>query len=484
VESARATGGEEPPAYDPTVDDHHPVRYVDRRVGQKPLQRTAALTSLALGAAGLVLLVWFGFDNLGYLLVLLAGAALLLLAGFAALTSTGALRAMALVATVAGIGVLVATTAARFTSLGHVRGTGLAALVCLVASVACGRYALTVPPPRGDAVWAVPSRGPRTRHGVVIANPASGGGKVGSSGLEEVAREHGIELVVMGPDDDPATLALDAVRRGADALGMAGGDGSLAQVAQVAVDHDLPFVVIPAGTRNHYALDLGLDRADPTLALAAFVRGDEHRVDYATVNGRMFLNNVSLGVYAAAVEQPEYRDAKLETTLKLLPELVEKGGPCFDLHLDVPGQGRWDSAALVQVSNGVYEMAGSAFGRRRRLDGGELGVVAVDVNHGADLAAITVLAAARHPERHGGVWPWATPEVSIGSGQERLGAGVDGEYVVLEPPLELRVVRRGLRVLVPQGTAVGLARQHLGSGGTVTGLLEVAFNIAVDGPAD
>ena len=88
------------------------------------------------------------------------------------------------------------------------------------------------------------------------------------------------------------------------------------------------------------------------------------------------------------------------------------------------------SAALIQVSNGVYEMAGSAFGRRLHLDAGELGVVAVDINHGADLAAITVLAAARHPERHAGVWPWATRELTVGSGQERLGAGVDGEYVV------------------------------------------------------
>jgi diacylglycerol kinase family enzyme len=473
-----------PPAYDPTVDDHNPVRYVDRRVGEKPLQRSAALASLVLGAVGLVLLVWFGIDNFLYLVVLLAGAALVLFAGFAALTSSGGVRLLALGVTLVGVAVLVAATAARLTSLGYVRWTGIGALIGLLGAVVCGRYALHVAPPGGDAVWAVPSRGPRTRHPFVVANPHSGGGKVVSSGLEDVAREHGIEILVMGPDDDPSELAREAVRRGADALGMAGGDGSLSTVAQVAIEHDLPFVVIPAGTRNHYAADLGLDRADPTLALAAFVRGEEHRLDYATVNGRMFLNNVSLGVYAAAVEQPGYRDAKLETTLKVLPDLVEKGGPCFDLHIDVPGQGHWESAALVQVSNGVYEMAGSSFGRRLHLDAGQLGVVAVDINHGADLAAITVLAAARHPERHAGVWPWETEELTIGSGQQELGAGVDGEYVVLQPPLVFRVVRRGLRVLVPEGTPVGLARQHLGSNGTVTGLLEVAFNVAADAPAD
>ena len=466
------------------MKSHHPARFVDRRVGEKPLQRTAALVSLTVGASGVVLLVWFAFDDVTSLVVLLAGAALMLFAGFAALTSTGSRRVVALSATLGGSVVVAGATGARFAALGEVRGTGVAAVMCLLVAVLCGRYALRVAPPRGDALWAVPSEGPRSRRGVVIANPASGGGKVGSSGLEEVARDHGIEVVTMGPGDEPAVLALDAARRGADALGMAGGDGSLAAVAQVAVDHDLPFVVVPAGTRNHFGLDLGLDRTDPCLALAAFVRGDEHLVDYATVNGRMFLNNVSLGVYAAVVEQPGYRDAKLETALKLLPELVAEGGPWFDLRVDVPHQGRWDSAALIQVSNGVYEMAGSGFGRRLRLDAGELGVVAVDVGHASDLAAITLLVAAGHPERHSGVWPWATPELVVGSGQSRLGAGVDGEHVVLEPPLEFRVVRRGLRVLVPEGTPVGFARQDLGASGSLSGLFEVAFDIAGAGPAD
>jgi diacylglycerol kinase family enzyme len=299
-----------------------------------------------------------------------------------------------------------------------------------------------------------------------------------------VAAEHGIEVVLMEPGDDITELARRAVAAGADALGMAGGDGSLACVAQVAVDHDLPFVVVPAGTRNHYAGDLGLDRSDPTQALAAFVRGDEHRVDYATVNGRMFLNNVSLGVYAAAVEQPGYRDAKVETTLKVLPDLVAKGGAPFDLQIDVPEQGRWESAALIQVSNGAYEMSGPAFGRRLLLDSGQLGVIAVDVNHGADLAAITVLAAARQVERHNGVWPWVTTELTIGSGQAQLPVGIDGEFVELEPPLTFAVVPKGLRVLVPEGTAVGLANQHLGAQGTVSGLLEVAFNLGSGNGSD
>ncbi|HEY6533831.1 MAG TPA: diacylglycerol kinase family protein [Acidimicrobiales bacterium] len=463
------------------MDGRHPVRYVDHRVGERPLQRTAAVASLVLGLAGLVLLVWSTIDNIGYFLIVIAAAALLLVAGFSALTSTGGMRLVSAIATVVAGLVVVVATIVRISTLGYFRWSSVVGAALVLGSVAAGRYALRVPPPSGDAVWAEAAGGRTSQHPVVVANPHSGGGKVVSCDLVAVAAEHGIEVVLMERGDDPGQLARAAVAAGADALGMAGGDGSLAAVAQVAAEHDLPFVVVPAGTRNHYAGDLGLDRTDPTQALAAFVRGEEHAVDYSTVNDRMFLNNVSLGLYAAAVEQPGYRDAKVETTLKVLPDLLEKGGASFDLQLEVPGQGHWDSAALIQVSNGAYEMSGPAFGRRLHLDAGQLGVIAVDVNHGADLAAITMLAAARQVERHSGVWPWVTTELTIGSGQEKLPVGIDGEHVVLTPPLVFRVVPRGLRVLVPEGTAVGLANQHLGAQGTVSGLLEVAFNLGSGG---
>ena len=99
-----------------------------------------------------------------------------------------------------------------------------------------------------------------------------------------------------------ATLVDQAVADGADALGMAGGDGSLAVVAAAAAAHGLPFICVPAGTRNHFALDLGVDRHDVAGALDAFSDGFERRIDLAEVNGRAFLNNVSLGIYGEAVE--------------------------------------------------------------------------------------------------------------------------------------------------------------------------------------
>ena len=130
---------------------------------------------------------------------------------------------------------------------------------------------------------------------------------------------------MLQPGDDMLDLARDAIDRGADVIGMAGGDGSQALVASVAAERGIPMVVIPAGTRNHLALDLGIDRDDVVGALDAFDAAVERPMDLAEVNGHVFVNNVSLGLYAAIVQSPEYRDAKADTTLSALPRLLGPG---------------------------------------------------------------------------------------------------------------------------------------------------------------
>ena len=176
-----------------------------------------------------------------------------------------------------------------------------------------------------------PSKRTLTRHGwspadpprrpVLFVNQRSGGGAAGRAGVVERARDRGIKVVVLDPGQSLATLVDQAVAGGADALGMAGGDGSLAVVAAAAAAHGLPFICVPAGTRNHFALDLGVDRHDVAGALDAFSDGFERRIDLAEVNGRPFLNNVSLGIYGEAVKQSAYRDAKVRT----LVETAETG---------------------------------------------------------------------------------------------------------------------------------------------------------------
>ncbi len=179
---------------------------------------------------------------------------------------------------------------------------------------------------------------PRPRHAVLLCNPWSGGGKVEKFGLVGRANSLGVETVLLDHGLDLEALARGAVADGADCLGMAGGDGSQALVASIAVQHDLPFVCVSAGTRNHFALDLGLDRRDPRQSLHAFTDAVERRVDYATVNGRFFVNNVSLGAYAAIVQQEGYRDAKAETTGRLLPDMLGQHTEPFDLQFVDPGR--------------------------------------------------------------------------------------------------------------------------------------------------
>jgi len=183
---------------------------------------------------------------------------------------------------------------------------------------------------------------------VLFLNPRSGGGKAERAGLAERARERGINVVALAPEQTLATLVEEAVAEGADALGVAGGDGSLAIVASAALAHGLPFICVPAGTRNHFGLDLGLDRRDLIGSLDAFTDGVERRIDVADVNGQLFLNNVSLGIYGDAVQQPTYRNAKARTLLETAAHVLGSGAAAVDLQLvDDRGQSHRNPAVVL-----------------------------------------------------------------------------------------------------------------------------------------
>lgn len=228
-------------------------------------------------------------------------------------------------------------------------------------------------------------------------NPKSGGGKVGRFGLVERARALGARVTVLDPaaPADVAELAREAVAEGADLLGVAGGDGTQALVAAVAAEHDLPFLVVSAGTRNHFAMDLGLDRSDPARCLDALTDGEELRIDLGDVAGRAFVNTVSFGVYADVVQRPEYRDDKAGTALTLMPDLlVGEGVRRLDARID--GTPLASQQALL-ISNNPYVSPDvvSGGGRRPSLHDGELGVVGIRVEGAAE--ARTSRCAARSP---------------------------------------------------------------------------------------
>ncbi|MFN7150250.1 MAG: diacylglycerol/lipid kinase family protein [Microthrixaceae bacterium] len=299
---------------------------------------------------------------------------------------------------------------------------------------------------------------PRPRHPVVIWNPKSGGGKAVSNDLATEAAARGIEAIELHRGDDIVQLVTDAVARGADALAAAGGDGTQALVATIAAEHDLPFACIPAGTRNHFALDLGVDRDDVVGALDALVDGGERRVDLAEINGRVFVNNVSLGIYASAVQRDEYRDAKLSTLLDTVPQVI---GPAAatdsELRWVGPDGATHGSTAVLLVSNNPYRVGtliGS--GTRPRLDRGVLGIVA------------TRERAERSPgtSRLRLCTAWQQPEFTVDCDQP-VPVGVDGEALVMQPPLRFAIR--------PQALRVRIAPQHPGaspSSGMPTGPLD------------
>lgn len=388
---------------------------------------TAVLPVAAAGWRGLLL----PFVILGQLVLVVIGAWL-------ALAHRGAAR---VIGVVVAVGAVVA--AAVLVIRANLLWVVIVSAALLVLAAVAGRAALrrAVPTPRRIVEVAVepPSRP------FLIMNPRSGGGKVVRFGLREKAESLGAEVAVLeGPGVvDVAQLARDAVARGADLLGVAGGDGTQALVAAVAAQHDVPLLVISAGTRNHFALDLGLDREDPSTCLQALRDGVEMRVDLGDVNGRPFVNNVSFGAYAAVVERPEYRDEKLKTTLDLLPDLLTSTtGPRLVAHADAVTV--LGPQALL-VSNNPYDTGDVAgLGRRPRIDGGVLGVIGVRAANAVQAAQML------RGRKAAGLTLVVAEEVVVSADVEDIPAGVDGESVRLTTPVRIRARPGALRVRVPR----------------------------------
>jgi diacylglycerol kinase family enzyme len=270
--------------------------------------------------------------------------------------------------------------------------------------------------------------------------------------LEDEARGIGVTPVVLQRGDDLRALAEQAVADGADVLGMAGGDGSQALVADVARRHDVAFVCVPAGTRNHFALDLGLDRADVAAALDAFGPAVERRVDLAQIGDRVFVNNASLGAYATVVRSEEYRDAKLATIAQRMPGLFGSGRTDFRFARPDGTAGR--QADVVLISNGAYHLTSlNGFGTRARLDAGVLGVVTVTVDNALEVPALIAAEMAGQINRFHGYDEWTAPQLEIDSGLPLVDVGLDGEALRLPPPLLFRSLPGALRVRIPVCTS-------------------------------
>ncbi|KOU23350.1 diacylglycerol kinase [Streptomyces sp. WM6372] len=410
-------------------------------------RRWTARLALAAGlAAPVVLLLFGGLVSLVLMAVGWAGLTLTAAGVWWMLTHTGWIRALAvLLVVVAPLAVLLLYATAGLLWV------VLVSLVLWALAIAAGRHALA-----GATAAGMPERSAvRAERPYLIMNPRSGGGKVEKFRLAERARALGAEVFVLDPAgrQDVAELARQAVEDGADLLGVAGGDGTQALVAAVAVEHDIPFMVISAGTRNHFAMDLGLDRADPSRCLEALTDGVELRVDLGFIHGgapadgstgRVFVNSASFGVYAEVVQSPAYRDDKARTILEMLPALLtHASGARLGVRVDALAL---DGPQAVLVSNNPYQRGDSAgLGHRERLDSGVLGVLSVDVANAAEAAELLL-----HGGQGRGLTTVTAREVVVDADAPVIPVGVDGEALTLSTPVRCRIESGALRVRVPR----------------------------------
>ena len=398
----------------------------------------ARLSFVLAGLAIVLLLVFAGLKSFAMLAVAVVAAVVSLAAAYVFLSRRGVLRWLSLAVFV--LVPIVVIVVYAFKDLLWI--ALLSAGVWLLASMTA-RLALTGEQPD----WRMPEHPaqPPARHPYLIMNPKSGGGKVEKFDLKRKAEALGAEVFLFGASGpvDVAEVARQAVAEGADLLGVAGGDGTQALVAGIAAEHGLPFLVISAGTRNHFALDLGLDREDPSACLSALRDGVELRVDLGVINGQTFVNNASFGAYAEIVETPAYRDDKRNTTLNTLPDLLQghRGA-----HLRVQADGtQIDAPQALLVSNNPYgtgDLAG--LGRRARLDRGILGVVGIIVSNAAQAAG---LLRGRHAA---GLKVLTTKQIEITADTPKIPVGVDGESILMSTPVTCTVSPGALRVWVPR----------------------------------
>ena len=407
--------------------------------GTRSQRWLARLSFLLAGAAIVIVAVFAGLKSLTMLAVGLAAAAVGLAAAFFFLSRRGIWRWLSLaVFTLAPIAVIVVFA---FRDLLWV--AIVSAAVWLLASVTA-RLALA----RDRTDWRMPEHPaePPARHPYLIMNPWSGGGKVEKFDLKRKAEDLGAEVFLIGGPEhvDVAEVAREAAARGADLLGVAGGDGTQALVAGIAAELGLPFMVISAGTRNHFALDLGLDREDPSACLGGLSDGVELRVDLGMINGQVFVNNASFGAYAEVVETPAYRGDKLHTTLNLLPDLLQ-GHRGARLSAKADGSEIMGPQALLVANNpyGTGDIAGLS--RRARLDRGMLGVVGVKVHSARQAAGLL------GGRKSAGLRVLTTTKIEISADAAEIPVGVDGEAVSISTPVICTICPSALRVWVPRG---------------------------------
>lgn len=289
----------------------------------------------------------------------------------------------------------------------------------------------------------------------VIANASAGGGHSGEAleSLRQLFAAHGIMARVHATRADPAAAVREALRDDPPVVVAAGGDGTVSAVAHALRGRDCALAVIPLGTSNHFAKDLGIP-LDPAEAVRLLVDGRRIDVDVGEVNGRSFVNNSSLGLYPGMVRDRTRQQRRLGRgkRMAMLWALLAalRRAPLLTIRMQLERDGHEARSPFVFIGNNEYAMEGFDIGTRARLDAGHLSVYTTHRSTAGGLAVLALRALLGRLRQAEDFAALTARRLRVETPHARLLVATDGELNIMETPLEFRIVPRALSVLVPR----------------------------------
>jgi YegS/Rv2252/BmrU family lipid kinase len=261
-----------------------------------------------------------------------------------------------------------------------------------------------------------------------------------------------VDMSLAQSGDEINELARDAARGPYKIIVAAGGDGTVNLVASAVVDTDKVLGVLPLGTLNHFARDLRIP-FDLEAAAQTIVAGHTIEVDVAEVNDRIFLNNSSLGLYPIIVRERKKRErlgsGRWPAFVWAVIQALRRY-PFLDVRLRVNDKFLNQTTPFVFIGNNEYAMDSFNIGLRERLDGGMLSIYVTSRTSRLGLIKLALRAVVGRLRNDKDFLATRSNEVKIETAHKRLRVAFDGEIAVMETPLQYRVCRRALRVIVPK----------------------------------
>ncbi len=284
------------------------------------------------------------------------------------------------------------------------------------------------------------------------AGPGHAGGTV--ERLQSHFDEIGVRVCISQARDgtELGDLAREAMRKAPGLLLAGGGDGTLSAIADVTRQTETALGILPLGTYNHFARDLGIP-LDLARAVRTAVCGERRRVDVGELNGTCFLNNASLGIYPVIVRRRDFQQRQLgrrkfSATVWAIWSVARRS-PFMRLRIALDGQERAWRAPFVFIGNNAYRMQGFGIGTRERIDCGELSVYSTPRGSRSGLLKLALNAIFGRLEQSKDFFRMSAAKVHVESSRPLLRVAADGEVRLMRTPLELRIVPRSLVVMAP-----------------------------------